>query len=101
MKSRSYIYLKWSPRDGEEYVKSKKEDKHKCIKNNVTNLVLMENDEFNFGKNKKEFSNFKINERALVKQISMNPFLATNYLEDIKNEEDYLRPINSNNNLKN
>ena len=32
----------------------------------------------------------------LIKQISMNPFLATDYLEDIKNEELFLRPVNSN-----
>ena len=85
MSDRSYIYLKWSPSINETYDKSLKTDKKKCIKNDVTNLVLMESDEFNFGKNKKEFSNSKINERELIKQISMNPFLATDYLEDIKN----------------
>ena len=96
MSDRSYIYLKWSPSINETYDKSLKTDKKKCIKNDVTNLVLMESDEFNFQKNKKEFSNSKINERELIKQISMNPFLATDYLEDIKNEELFLRPVNSN-----
>ena len=80
----------------EKYERSTKDSKKQCIGDNIKNLVLMESDEFNFGINKKEFSNNKINERQLIKQKNLNPFLQTEYLADIENEELYLRPINSN-----
>lgn len=95
---KEYIFLKWSPsiKESSKYERSTKESKKKCIGDNIKNLVLMESDEFNFGINKKEFSNNKINERQLIKQKNLNPFLQTEYLADIENEELYLRPVNSN-----
>ena len=85
-----------SLKETEKCERSTKDSKKKCIGDNIKNLVLMESDEFNFGINKKEFSNNKINERQLIKQKNLNPFLQTEYLADIENEELYLRPVNSN-----
>ena len=96
--NKEYIFLKWSPslKETEKYERSTKESKKQCIGDNIKNLVLMESDEFNFGINKKEFSNNKINERELIKQKNLNPFLKTEYLADLENQELFLRPINSN-----
>lgn len=95
---KEYIFLKWSPslKETEKCERSTKDSKKQCIGDNIKNLVLMESDEFNFGINKKEFSNNKMNERQLIKQKNLNPFLQTEYLADIENEELYLRPVNSN-----
>lgn len=116
-----YIHLKWSPSVNDQfYEKSKKEDKHKAIGNNVMETILQEGPTFinteginrvngleGFGElgnqsdngrggNKRESSFEKINERELVAQTNLNPFLSTNYLDDLKVQEDFLTPQNSN-----
>tara|TARA_E500000178_G_C16639465_1_gene581303 strand:+ start:336 stop:632 length:297 start_codon:yes stop_codon:yes gene_type:complete len=92
---KQFIFLKWSPINKCEFFKSKKKDKKKQISKNITNLALIESNDYNYGLNKKEFNNSKIYDRQLIKQKNLNPFLQSEYLADIENEELYLRPINS------
>ena len=37
----------------------------------------------------------KMNQREMVAQTSLNPFLSSNYLEDLQVQEQYLTPQNS------
>ena len=45
----------------------------------------------------KRENNFeRMNQRQMVAQTSMNPFLSSNYLEDLRVQETFLTPQNSN-----
>ncbi len=37
-----------------------------------------------------------MNQREMVAQTSLNPFLSSNYLEDLQVQEQFLTPQNSN-----
>ena len=108
------IFLKWCPSIKDQfYEKSSLEDKHKSIGNNVMETILQEgqtfidssaprdnlqhstNSEQNNGT--KRESNFeRMNEREMVAQTNLNPFLSSNYLEDLQVQENFLTPQNSN-----
>jgi len=42
----------------------------------------------------------KMNQREMIPQTNLNPFLSTNYLEDLQIQENFLTPQNSNLQLK-
>jgi hypothetical protein len=45
----------------------------------------------------KRENNFeRMNQRQMVAQTNMNPFLSSNYLEDLRVQETFLTPQNSN-----
>ena len=47
--------------------------------------------------NKREEQNSKLNNRELMVQTSINPFMNNaNYIEDLQKEHDFLRPKDSN-----
>ena len=45
---------------------------------------------------KRENNSNKIYERGLTPQVGMNPFLQGNYLQDLETQNQFLKPINSN-----
>jgi hypothetical protein len=91
------IYLKWSPSLKDQFhERSKLEDKPKVVGNNVMEMILQEGHDFIKSESKRENHFDKINERELVAQTNMNPFMTSNYLEDLQVQEDFLTPQNSN-----
>ena len=91
------IFLKWCPSIKDQfYEKSRLEDKHKSIGNNVMETILQEGHDFIKSESKRENHFHKINERELVAQTNMNPFMSSNYLEDLQVQENFLTPQNSN-----
>ena len=92
-----FIYLKWAPSIKDMYYEqSKIEDKPKVIGNNVMETILQEGHDFIKSESKRENHFHKINERELVAQTNMNPFMSSNYLEDLQVQENFLTPQNSN-----
>jgi hypothetical protein len=53
-----------------------------------------------FQHSKRENNSNKIYERGLTPQVGMNPFLQGNYLQDLETQNEFLKPINSNNGLR-
>lgn len=52
---------------------------------------------YKLAESKKDIFNQKMNERELVGRSGHNPFLISNdYLKDLKNQDEFLRPQNSN-----
>jgi len=112
------IFLKWCPSVKDQfYEKSSLTDKHTSIGNNVMETVLQEGQTFiddsvprdglqressngsniENGKGTKRENNFeRMNEREMVAQTNLNPFLSSNYLEDLQVQEKFLTPQNSN-----
>jgi len=90
------LFLKWSPNVKEQfYEKSKLKEKHKAIGNNVMETILQEGNEF--VNNKTRENQFeRMNQREMVAQTNLNPFLSNNYLEDLQVQEQFLTPQNSN-----
>ena len=98
-----YIFFKWSPNiKAQFYEQSKLDEKHKAIGNNVMETTLQEGYDFNNNNNInnsnkiREHQFEKMNQREMVAQTSLNPFLSSNYLEDLQVQEQFLTPQNSN-----
>ena len=91
-----YSFFKWSPNIKDNlYKRSQLNEKHKYIGNNVMETILQEGNEFNSNKiRENQFQ--KMNEREMLAQTNLNPFLSNNYLEDLQNQEKFLTPQNSN-----
>ena len=119
------IFLKWSPSVKDLfYEKSKLKDKYNSIGQNVMETILQEGPTFidnetvreigfidrrttaeheflngdnnNMGATKRENNIERMNQRQMVAQTNMNPFLSSNYLEDLRVQETFLTPQNSN-----
>jgi len=91
------IYLKWSPSVKEQFhERSKLQDKSSVIGHNIVETILQEGHEFIKSESKRENHFHKINERELVAQTNMNPFMTSTYLEDLQVQENFLTPQNSN-----
>jgi len=105
-KKKKYIYYKWS-KNGEVLEKSLKkkaiiEKKIEPIKIEPTKDVIDFFDYRSFSKNEekntndKSISNERLTGRDKMIQTSINPFLSnSNYLSDLKIQNDFLRPKNS------
>ena len=100
------------------YERSKLEDKHKSIGSSIVETILQEgpgfisngdsgfisdgmsmnpeNNQSSFRETKREGNFEKMNQREMVAQTSQNPFLSSNYLEDLQVQESFLTPQNSN-----
>ena len=92
-----YMFLKWSPSIKESfYEQSKLSEKHKIIGTDVMETILQEGNEFINKHDKREEQLMQINQREMVAQKSMNPFFSSNYLEDLRVQEQFLTPQNSN-----
>jgi len=92
-----YIYLKWSPSiNTENNERSKLKDKHVAIGDNVMETILQEGPDFIRRDSKRENQFEKMNDREMMVQTNLNPFMTTNYLEDLQIQERFLTPQNSN-----
>ena len=92
-----FIYLKWSPSIKDMcYEQSKLKDKPKVIGNNVMETILQEGPDFIRNDSKRENQFEKMNDREMMVQTNLNPFMTSTYLEDLQVQEKYLTPQNSN-----
>ena len=89
--SNKYIYWKWGK--GDLMKKSyRKEDNRKEDKPNIISDRMDMRD-----KNTREINSERMSERELLIQTSINPFMFSNdYLNDLKVQDEYLRPLDSN-----
>ena len=89
--SNKYIYWKWGK--GDLMKKSyRKEDNQKEDKPNIISDRMDMRD-----KNTREINSERMCEREMLIQTSINPFLFSNdYLDDLKVQDKYLRPLDSN-----
>jgi len=58
--------------------------------------ILQEGYDFIKNETKRENQFNKMNEREMIVQKSLNPFLSNNYLEDLQIQDNFLTPKNSN-----
>jgi hypothetical protein len=97
----NYLYLKWSPSINTETIeRSKLKDKHVAIGDNVMETILQEGPDFIRSESKRENQFEKMNDREMMVQTNLNPFMTTNYLEDLQIQEKFLTPQNSNFDIK-
>jgi hypothetical protein len=96
-----YNDIKWSY--GEKYEQSTPADKEKyTIQSNdynTMNELLFDDgtDACMRVSNKREDANTKLNERLLIENVNQNPFLPrNNYINDLKVQDEFLKPKNSN-----
>lgn len=119
--SQQPIFYKWSPlpsSNNDNNEKSKLEDKHKSIGSNVMETILQEGPNFinnhengfvrdgmattqgnnidSLHETKRENNFERMNQREMIAQTNKNPFLSSNYLEDLQVQETFLTPQNSN-----
>ena len=96
-----YIFFKWSPSLKDQfYERTKLKDKHLVIGDNVMETILQEGPDFIRTESKRETQFEKMNEREMMVQTNLNPFLTSTYLEDLQIQEQFLTPQNSNFNIK-
>tara|TARA_X000000368_G_scaffold413970_1_gene402960 strand:+ start:934 stop:1248 length:315 start_codon:yes stop_codon:yes gene_type:complete len=91
-----YKLTKWSKND-EKYKKTERQ-KSKTIDMRDKNIEeeLIEKHE-NLHKNKKELCSQRMAQRDMIIQGLINPYMfENNYLDDLKAQDDYLRPKDSN-----
>ena len=103
---------RWSK--GETYEKSKRisqeeknteqqmEQQHnpKYIQEIILQNKMNPNSEIFMKDTKRDGLNEQIGQRHMTEQTSMNPFRAdNNYIDDLKNQDEFLRPQNTNQNI--
>jgi hypothetical protein len=62
--------------------------------------ILQEGPDFIRSESKRENQFEKMNDREMMVQTNLNPFMTTNYLEDLQIQEKFLTPQNSNFDIK-
>ena len=93
------IIWKWAPsNEFRNHLRSKLKDKHIITGNEVLEVVLHEGQDFREIPDFRETKRESINQgsREIMGNITKNPFMNNNYLEDIINQENFLTPKNSN-----
>jgi hypothetical protein len=98
MSTKKILSWKWSPGINEKIEKSYLKDKYKIVNKEIIDLVI--HDGFVINETKREMNENKMNHRTMISNKAQNPFLTNNYLEDINNQEKFLTPKNSNNELE-
>mgnify|MGYP001351888706 CR=1 FL=1 len=96
-----YILKKWESKNKEEIFKTKRE-KHiiDMREKNIEEELIQKHEKLH--NNKKELSNQRMASRDLIIQGLINPYLFdNNYLDDINNQDKFLRPKDSNYNKQN
>jgi hypothetical protein len=100
---KNVIFFKWCPSVKEQfYEQSKLKEKYKAIGNNVMETILQEGNDFinnqSIQKNdkKREIQFEEMNQREMIAQTNLNPFISNNYLEHLDVQEQFLTPKNSN-----
>ena len=88
--------IKWS--NGEEYQRSKKEDKPILNANNqiIKNLTIRSEQPIQKKKDKEYFSKKEeLENREMMVQTYINPFLSKKFNEVLDDQEKFLKPKNS------
>jgi hypothetical protein len=100
-------YWKWS--NGDEYYKSIRKQKQptnsdefnynntskNAIKQSLYQEDLIDTIDTNIITNKREELDDKLSSRELIFQRGTNPFLQTNYIDDVINHDTFLKPVNT------
>ena len=90
--SNKYIYWKWGKGNLMKKSYRKKEDNNQ--KEDTPNIITDRMDLRD--RNTREINSERMSQRELLIQTSINPFLSnSNYLNDLKTQNDFLRPKNS------
>lgn len=101
MKKKEYNLKKWEKKDNIEILKTKREKKIIDMREKNIEEELIGKHEKIYS-NKKDLSNQRMASRDLIIQGFINPYLfENNYLDDINNQDKFLRPKDSNYKEKN
>lgn len=101
MKKKEYNLKKWETKDNIEILKTKREKKIIDMREKNIEEELIGKHEKIYS-NKKDLSNKRMASRDLIIQGFINPYLFENdYLDDINNQDKFLRPKDSNYKEKN
>lgn len=96
MEKREYNLKKWESKDKSKILKTKREKKIIDMREKNIEEELINKHEKIYS-NKKELSNQRMASRDLIIQGLINPYLfENNYLDDINNQDRFLRPKDSN-----
>jgi hypothetical protein len=96
MEKREYNLKKWESKDNSEILKTKREKKIIDMRETNIEEELINKHEKIYS-NKKDLSNQRMASRDLIIQGLINPYLfENNYLDDINNQDRFLRPKDSN-----
>lgn len=112
--------MEWKWSYGEKYEKSQRrqiqiQEKHVAVEQTaIQQSLLSEDDRWvmnqegqlfmldkdnnfnnNISNNKREDTYQKMAEREMVGQIGMNPFMQTNYINDIAVQDNFLKPVST------
>jgi hypothetical protein len=85
-----YAQLKWST--GESYPKSSRLKKYDLDTKTSAIHHSLSDDFFN---NTREEIDMKMADRGMITQRGVNPFLQTNYVNDVVTRDMYLKPLNT------
>lgn len=101
MKKKEYNLKKWEKKDNIEILKTKREKKIIDMREkNIEEELIVKHEKIY--SNKKDLSNQRMASRDLIIQGFINPYLfENNYLDDINNQDKFLRPKDSNYKEKN
>lgn len=101
MEKREYNLKKWESKEKSKILKTKREKKIIDMREKNIEEELINKHEKIYS-NKKDLSNQRMASRDLIIQGLINPYLfENNYLDDINNQDRFLRPKDSNQKEKN
>ena len=96
VKFSKYVIKKWESKNNEKYDKTeRKKEIIDMREKNIEEELIQKHEKIH--NNKKELSNQRMASRDLIIQGLINPYLFDNdYLDDINNQDKFLRPQDSN-----
>ena len=96
-----YVIKKWESKNNEKYQKTKrKKEIIDMREKNIEEELIQKHEKIH--NNKKELSNQRMASRDMIIQGLINPYLFDNdYINDINNQDKFLRPQDSNYKQKN
>ena len=98
--SKKSLSWKWAPaNENKNHERSQLKDKYKVMGSEILDLVLT--DGMVIHETKRESNSLKMNNREKIGNVPQNPFLKNDYLQDIQNQEEFMTPKNSNQQLEN
>ena len=91
-----YTIHRWEPEINEKFEKTKRENNLIDMREkNIEEELIQKHERIH--SNKKDLSNQRMASRVLIIQGLINPYLfENNYINDINNEDKFLRPQDSN-----
>ena len=101
VKFSKYVIKKWESKNSEKYQKTeRKKEIIDMREKNIEEELIQKHEKIH--NNKKELSNQRMASRDMIIQGLINPYLFDNdYINDINNQDKFLRPQDSNYKQKN